>query len=40
LEKHKERDHLENLGVDVKIILKLIFKGIGCEDVRMWIGFV
>jgi hypothetical protein len=33
----KKRDHFEDLGVNGKIILKLILKK---EGVRIWIGFI
>jgi hypothetical protein len=32
----KERDHLKDLGVDERIILKFVFKELGHEDMK-WI---
>lgn len=33
----RERDHLENMGVDERILLKLILMRCG---VKVWIGFM
>jgi hypothetical protein len=35
MENLNERGHLEDLGIDSKLILRLIFKK---EGMRMWIG--
>jgi hypothetical protein len=37
LENLKERDHLEELGIDVKVILEWI---LGKWGGKMWIGFI
>jgi hypothetical protein len=33
----KERDHLEDLNVEIKIILKLIFSGMGAWTGLIWV---
>jgi hypothetical protein len=37
LENHKQRDHLGDIGIYGRIILKLIFKK---YDVKSWTGFI